>query len=163
MINIIVAMDENRVIGKRGNIPWHISEDLQRFKRLTMGHPVIMGRKTFESIWASLGKPLPGRTNIIVTRDREYVAKSRCVVFHALEKALSFVEHQQAFVIGGGEIYAQCIDRADRLYVTHIRNGFDGDTYFPKIDPHVWKVIEYKEYSQDAVNPYAFTTYVRIH
>ncbi|OGY68038.1 MAG: hypothetical protein A3B16_02450 [Candidatus Zambryskibacteria bacterium RIFCSPLOWO2_01_FULL_45_43] len=165
MINIIVAMDENRVIGKRGRIPWHISDDIKRFKRLTMGHPVIMGRKTFESICSNLGKPLPGRTNVVVTRSHKYDAKPGCVIFHSLEKALLFVEHQQAFVIGGGEIYKQCLDRADRLYVTHVRDSFNGDTYFPKVDSQRWKLIEHEEHPKKHPKvkiPYAFATYARV-
>lgn len=121
-------MDKNRGIGKQNTIPWHIPEDFKHFKTITIGHPVIMGRKTFESI----GKPLPGRTNIIVTRNSGYDAK--VIVSHSLKEAVSYAQSkdsEEVFIIGGEELYNQGIELADRLYVTIIDHEFDTDRFFP--------------------------------
>lgn len=131
-ISLIAAMDEKRGIGKGNAIPWHIPEDLKRFKELTMGHPVIMGRKTYQSI----GRALPGRRNIIVTRDENYLATG-CVVCHTLEAALEVAkteEQGELFVIGGAQIYAQAIDIADRLYLTLITGVYQADAFFPRYE-----------------------------
>lgn len=127
MVSIIVAIAQNGIIGGGNALLWHISEDLQRFKRLTTGHPVVMGRKTFESI----GKPLPNRMNVIITRQPDYKADG-CIVVHSLEEAIgSFPPEEEIFIIGGGEIYNQAWNIADRLYITWIGAAFDGDTYLP--------------------------------
>lgn len=128
-ICIIAALSENRVIGKDGKIPWYISEDLKRFRELTTPHPIIMGRKTFESI----GKPLPLRTNIIITRDLSFT-EPRCMVVHSLEDGITaakVIDNEKIFIVGGGEIYAQAIEFADRLYLTLVERNFEGDTFFP--------------------------------
>ena len=136
MITLIAACSENRVIGKDGTLIWHIPEDLKRFKKLTLGNPIVMGRKTYESI----GKPLPGRTNIILTRDKNFKAEN-CLVYNKISDVLEIFEKSNIFVIGGGEIYKQFLDRADRIELTLIHKNFDGDTYFPQIG-NDWEVIE---------------------
>ncbi len=129
-ICIIAAMSENRVIGKDGQIPWHISADLKRFKELTTPHPIVMGRKTFEAI----GRPLPNRYNIVVTHDRNFRWNENLVSSLSLENALTLAklkDKQKVFIIGGGEIYRQSIKYADRLYLTLVEGQFEGDTFFP--------------------------------
>ncbi|MFA5934915.1 MAG: dihydrofolate reductase [Candidatus Paceibacterota bacterium] len=130
-VNIIVAIGKNGEIGKNNHLIWKISDDLKRFKALTTGHPIIMGRKTFESI----GKPLPNRTNIIVTRNIEYRAMG-CIVCNSLEKAVEegFQKDDQIFIIGGQEIYSQAIKIANRLYLTLIDEESDADAFFPNYD-----------------------------
>lgn len=127
-ICIIAAISENNVIGNSGRIPWHISADLKRFKELTMGHPIIMGRKTFESI----GKPLPGRENIVISRKITTIAG--CICCQSLEEAIQrgkLDDEERVFIIGGEEVYNQAIDMADRLFLTIAKGSFSGDTSFP--------------------------------
>lgn len=136
---IIVAISDNNAIGRDNALLWHISEDLKFFRRTTLGCPVIMGRKTFESI----GRPLPKRTNIVVSRGSE--APEGTLLAHSLEEAFAMVESasvasERCFVIGGGQIYAQALDLADRLIITHVHTIIeDADTFFPQTDPLVWK------------------------
>jgi dihydrofolate reductase len=140
-ISLIAALTDDGVIGKDGKIPWHISEDLKRFKAKTMGCPVIMGRKTFESIVASLGKPLPGRTNVIITRNKEFRPVGT-LVFGGLHDALMYLRSRsepQVFVIGGGEIYREAIERADEMLLTYVHEKHEGDTFFPKFDAAQWE------------------------
>lgn len=132
-IHIIAAIGKNLVIGRGNELLWPIPDDLKRFKQLTTGHPVIMGRKTFESIFASLGKPLPNRTNIVITRDPSY-QREGVVVVHSLEEALDqarALDAAEMFVIGGAQIYEQALPLADKLYLTLIDAEEDGDAYFP--------------------------------
>jgi dihydrofolate reductase len=136
MITLIAACSENRVIGKDGTLIWHIPEDLKRFKKLTLGNPIVMGRKTYESI----GKPLPGRTNIILSRDKS-LRIDGCLVYNKISDILEIFEKNNIFVIGGGEIYKQFLDKADRIELTLIHKNFDGDTYFPEIGIN-WQVVE---------------------
>ena len=152
---MIVAMAANRAIGKDNRMPWHLPADLKHFKETTMGCPVIMGRKTFESILASLGKPLPGRTNIVVTRNAGFshpgavTVTSPQAALEAAHRAMQSVEahaptvsetrSDEVFVIGGAEIYAAMLPLARRIVVTEIRQNFDGDAFFPTLDPKVWK------------------------
>jgi len=154
ILSVIVAVSRNGVIGRDGDMPWHLSSDLKRFKQLTMGAPVIMGRKTQESI----GKPLPGRLNIAVTRNFDWSADGVIRVGSldaAIELATAHLESaepdpndpeaplaDEIFVIGGGEIYAQALAIADLLYVTHVEAEVEGDTHFPAIDPAVWEIVE---------------------
>ena len=143
-IVIHVAMAENGVIGRAGAMPWRLATDLRRFKALTMGKPVVMGRITFESI----GRPLPGRLNIVVTRDADWRAEGVETV-HSLDDALALARVRARCapaadaicIIGGGEIYRQAIDYADRLHVTHVLAAIRGDTRFPPIDPAVWREV----------------------
>ena len=151
---IIVAIADNNAIGKDNALLWHISEDLKFFKRTTMGCPVIMGRKTFESI----GRPLPKRTNIVVTRGG-FEAPEGVVVVSSLEEAFASVpgDVERAFVIGGGQIYAQALSLADRLIVTHVHTVIeDADTFFPSIDPSVWSVADRSELQSDLETGYSF-------
>jgi len=136
-IGIYVAVARNGVIGNDGEMPWRLSSDLKRFKSATMGKPVVMGRKT----WESIGKPLPGRRNIVVTRNRDYRAEGADVAA-SLPDALDMARSQRAeevAVIGGGEIYRQAMEMAHRLHVTHVEAELEGDTRFPAIDPAIWQ------------------------
>ncbi len=126
MISIIAALGKNRVLGKDNELLWRIPDDLKRFKELTTGHPIIMGSKTYESI----GKPLPNRTNIVLTKDSDYEAPGTIVV-HSLEEAFEKAENEEIFVIGGGQIYALALPYADKLYLTLIDDKKEGDTFFP--------------------------------
>jgi dihydrofolate reductase len=134
-LSLIAAVARNGVIGAKQGIPWRLSTDLQRFKKLTMGKPVIMGRKTFESI----GKPLPGRLNIVITRGSRLAADVVCVAdIDEAIKAAAGSGAEEAMIIGGGEIYAATIDRANALYITHVDAAPEGDTFFPAIDQSIW-------------------------
>ena len=140
VVAIVAAVAENGIIGVRQAMPWRLSSDMQRFKRLTMGKPVIMGRKTYDSI----GRPLAGRLNIVVTR--QSLAGEGVVIAPSLEAALVIAEERgggadEVMVIGGGQLYAAAIDLVDRLYVTHVEATPEGDTRFPIIDPAVWKAV----------------------
>ncbi len=133
-ICVIAAMSENRVIGKDGKIPWRIPEDLRKFRDLTTPHPVIMGRKTFDSVYEILKRPLPNRVNIVVSRQMPLRGFEGITVAYSIEEALmvgTILDNKQVFIAGGGEIYRQTIDRADRLYLTLVEGSFEGDTYFP--------------------------------
>ena len=151
-IALIVAMAENRVIGKENTIPWHIPDELQLFKKHTMGHPILMGRKTYESI----GKPLPGRTNIIITRSKGFSARG-CEVYTDLKEALSRFQDEKIFVIGGAEIFAQTLDLADELYITHVRKSISGDTFFPEFDETRFEITATESF--DGEPPYTFMHY----
>jgi dihydrofolate reductase len=150
MLSMIVAMGENRVIGVENRLPWHIPEDLKRFKQITKGHPIIMGRKTFESI----GKPLPGRTNIVITRNKEYRAEgiiSCSSLKEAMEWAAKAPGSEEIFVIGGAEIFKSCLDNADRIYLTLVKWPFDGDTYLPDFNEAAFQIIQEEELSKNPV------------
>src|SRR5665647_506999 len=148
MISIIVAVSEDGGIGKDNELLWHISEDLKRFKRLTTGHTLIMGKKTWDSLPR---KPLPGRKNIVLT-DVFGESFDSSLTAYSIEDALSKCEKdEEIFVIGGGSVYKQFMALADRLYITHVHKKAEADIYFPEIDPKVWKVIEKEEFN-DAEN-----------
>ena len=158
-LSIIVAASQNNVIGKDNQLIWRLSADLKRFKALTTGHHIIMGRKTFDSI----GKPLPNRTSIIITRQTDYKIEG-CIVVNSLEEALEKVPtDQEAFIIGGGTIYKEVMDKADKLYLTLVHKKFDGDTFFPKIDEKIWENVKREDYMPSEKNEYAysFVDYVR--
>jgi dihydrofolate reductase len=134
-LNMIVAMARNRVIGIDNKLPWHIPGELKYFKDLTMGHHIIMGRKTYESI----GRPLPGRTTIIVSRDADYVQEG-CLVAHSLQEAVRLSDgDEQVFFVGGSSLYEQALPLADRLYITEIQADYAGDAHFPEFDRTVWR------------------------
>jgi dihydrofolate reductase len=154
MISLLVAMDKNQLIGKDNDLPWRLPADLAYFKRVTMGHPIIMGRKTYDSI----GRPLPGRENIIVTRDTSYKAEG-CKVIHSIEEIVKMNQQtdQELFVIGGAEIFKEILPHSDRLYITEINEEFEGDTYFPAFDKAEWKVISEEQGIKDEKNPYDYT------
>jgi dihydrofolate reductase len=144
-ISLIVAMAINRAIGINGQMPWHLSADLRHFKKITMGSPLIMGRKTFEAI----GKPLPGRNNIIISRNSAY-AQSGCQTFINIGDALQAChESEEVFVIGGATLYQALLASSDFLYITEINKAFAGDTFFPEIDFHNWREIERQEITDD--------------
>jgi len=151
ILSLIVATAENNVIGKANTMPWHLPADLAYFKKTTLGKPIIMGRKTFESI----GRPLPNRQNIVVTRDVSYQAEGIDIV-DSIEKALSLVsEAEEVMVIGGGTVYQSCLAQADRLYITHIHAKIEGDTYFPDYDrENDWKKVCCESYQADERNAY---------
>lgn len=148
-------MTDHRVIGYHNQLPWQMPADLAHFKKITLHHPVVMGRKTYQSI----GHALPQRTNIIITRDEKFKAEG-CLVFHALPQAIQFLQqqaHQEIFIIGGAEIFAQALPLADRLYVTFIHADIVGDCYFPQWDKTNWREIERYDHAPDAKNPYAYS------
>jgi dihydrofolate reductase len=153
MISFIWAMDENGVIGHENKLPWKIPADLKFFKETTMGHPIVMGRKTFESI----GKPLPGRENIVLTRDLSYEADG-CVVYHEMEEVLHHAEETEVevMVTGGAEIFKKFIPYADKLYVTRIHESFEGDTYFPELNWDEYELVSKKQGVQNEQNPYHY-------
>lgn len=156
---MIAAAAENNAVGKDQDLVWHLPDDFKRFKRLTTGHHIIMGRKTFETF----PKPLPNRTHIVITRKENYLKKDAIVV-SSLEKALEFVKKdEQSFIIGGGEIYELGLKVADKIELTRVHGTFDADTFFPEIDEEKWKVIAEEFHPKDEKHDYAFTylTYVR--
>lgn len=137
---IVAAVADNGVIGKNGELPWHIPEDLQRFKKITQGHVVLMGRKTYESILKRLGKPLPNRTNVVITRQRDYPFPPDVKSFASLEAALEALQNEPTvFVIGGSEIYRQIMSQVHTLHITHVHQTVEGNAFFPQIDPTVWE------------------------
>lgn len=154
-ISLIAAVANNGVIGRRGQLPWRLKADLQRFKQLTMGHTVIMGRKT----WESIGRPLPGRRMVVVTRQKDYQAEGAKLVGSvddAIELARS-ASDEEAFVIGGGEIYRLTLPRADRLYLTRVHAEVEGDATFPDVDCQRWRLVESDLRSADEVNEFPMT------
>ncbi len=161
-IALIVAVAENGVIGRDGTMPWRLSSDLKYFRRLTMGKPVIMGRRTFQSI----GRPLDGRDNIVITCDRGFAADGVTIVRSpddALERAAAFAEARGAdeiMVIGGGTIYAAIFDRADRLYLTEVHAAPDGDTKFPDFERHEWREISRQRFAAGAKDSAAYSLVV---
>ena len=159
MITIIAAIAENNALGKDNQLIWHIPADLKRFKKVTSNHHVIMGRKTFES----LGKPLPNRTNIIITRNLNYKAEG-CVVVNSLNEAIEVAkEDKNPFILGGAEIYKQAIEIADKLDLTFVHHEFDADVFFPKIDTTIWKEISREYFKADDKNKfnYSFVSYLK--
>jgi dihydrofolate reductase len=155
-VSLIAALAKNRVIGANGTLPWRLPEDLKRFKALTMGHPIIMGRKTFESI----GRPLPGRQNIVVTRNADFAAAG-CAVVKSPEAALAACDNaEEAFVIGGAELYRAFLDTADRMILTEIEQVVEGDAYFPEFERSQWRETA-REPVAGAALPCFFVTYER--
>ena len=156
---IIVAAAENGVIGKDNALPWHLPEDLRYFKRVTMGKPIVMGRKTFESI----GRPLPGRTNIVITRDRDWVADG-VKVAHSLDEAITLAADvglidgvEELMVIGGAEIYAAALPQADRLYLTQVDAEVEGDAWLPEINWAKWREVSRQSHQAGEGNPYNYS------
>lgn len=158
-ISLIVAAAENNAIGKDNALLWHLSADLKRFKALTTGHPVIMGRKTFESI----GKPLPNRRNIVISRS--VPAIEGCEVVASVDEALALMKSgEEAFIIGGGSIYKALWDKADRLYLTSVKTALEGDTFIPEVKPDEWEEVKREDFDADEKNEfgYSFIDYVRV-
>jgi dihydrofolate reductase len=151
-VSIIVAMAANRVIGHENRLPWHLPADLQHFKQITMGKPIVMGRKTFESI----GRPLPGRTNIVITRNENYSAGG-CVVVHSLNEAMRAAgDSEEVMVIGGAEFYRQVLPYAGTLYLTCVEGEFEGDAYFPELADDEWREVASEAHAADEKNPHAY-------
>lgn len=160
LISLIAALDRRRGIGKDNQLPWRLPADLKRFRELTTGHHIITGRKTYESI----GKPLPGRTTIIITRNRDYKAEG-CFIVHSLNEALELARsrgEQEVFVIGGAEIYAQALPLADRLYLTLVDAGVEADAFFPAFEENEWLLAEESCHAPDEKNTLA-TVYRTLH
>lgn len=152
-VSLIAAMDQDRVIGVDNALPWHLPADLRRFRQLTLGKPVLMGRRTHESI----GVPLPERENIIITRDEEYEAEG-CTVAHSVDQALRLCEpYPEAMVIGGASLYRQTLACAQRLYLTLVHHRFRGDTFFPVLESDAWKEVERRDFVADARNPFPYS------
>ncbi len=152
IVSLIVAMDEKGGIGKNDRLPWHLRSDLQRFKKLTVGHHVIMGRKTYEAI----GKPLPGRRMVVITHQSEYNAEG-CQVVHSIGEALylaSSSQESEVFIIGGGEIFPQAIDLADKVYLTIVHTDAHADVFIPKLNPNHWSEIYTESTPQNAHDDY---------
>jgi dihydrofolate reductase len=159
-LSILVAMASNRTIGINNTLPWRIPADLQHFKKLTMGHHMIMGRKTFESI----GKPLPGRTTVVVSRDRNLKIDG-CIVAHSLQEAIAHCSSDSlVFVVGGADMYAQALGLADTLYITEIQQDVAGDAWFPEFDRSKWLEVSREAHHQDTPQSldYHFVEYRRI-
>lgn len=160
MLTLIAATSTNNALGKDNQLVWHLPDDFKRFKALTSEHYIIMGRKTFESF----PKPLPNRTHIIITRQPNYQAPEGCVVVSSLEKAMELCPaNEEAFVIGGGEIYQQALDIVDKIDVTRVHTTIDADTFFPEIDTNIWKLVFEEFHPKDEKHNYDFTflTYVK--
>lgn len=153
IISIISAIAQNYVIGDKNRLLWHLPADMQHFREMTMGKPVIMGRKTFESI----GKPLPGRENIIVTGETNYKPKG-CKIAHSIDEAINLVKDQkEVMIIGGASLYKQMLPRADKLYLTLVHQEFTGDAYFPKFNWGEWDQIERVDHKADQNNSYSYS------
>ena len=151
-LSIIVAMDDNHLIGKDNGLPWHLPADLTFFKKVTTGHSIIMGRKTYDSI----GKPLPNRRNIVITKSVDASIEG-CEVFNSIDDALdSTKEEEEVLVIGGANLCQQVLARAARLYITHIEGVFEGDTYFPDYDTNEWREISCESHTPDEKNPHHY-------
>lgn len=151
-LNLIWAMDRNGLIGKDNKMPWHLPAEFAYFRKVTTGHPIVMGRRTFESI----GKPLPGRTNVIVTRNPDYAPKD-CLVMHSTEQVLEQFGGQPIFIIGGGQIYRAFLPYAEKLFVTVIDHEFAGDEYFPTVDWTQWQLTAEEPGTRDEKNPFDYS------
>ena len=153
IISCIVAIDAAGAIGYQNQLPWHMPADLKHFKEITYGKPIVMGRKTYESI----GKPLPHRENIIITRDKDFTALG-CHVYSSIDSALADYAHSpEIMIIGGATIFAELLPKADRLYLTEIDHHFTADTFLPRINYEQWRVIQKTSHTADEKNPYNYT------
>jgi len=151
MISMIAAVARNGVIGKDNRLPWNLPADLAYFKKVTMGHAVVMGRRTFESI----GRPLPGRCNIILTGDRNYHPEN-CIIMHSVEEVLEYGKDRDIFIIGGAKVYKSFMNHAGMLYITLIDRDFEGDAYFPEIDKSQWTVVSQTKWGKDESSGYRY-------
>ncbi|GLU42619.1 dihydrofolate reductase [Allomuricauda sp. NBRC 101325] len=151
---IIAAAGENNALGKDNDLVWHLPDDFKRFKTITSGHKIIMGRKTLESF----PKPLPNRTHIAITRDTDYTPKFPCTIVHSLEEAIALVAPDEtAFIIGGGEIYNQSMAVATDIELTRVHETFEADAFFPEIDPKNWELVKEEHHLKDERHQYDFT------
>ena len=160
MITIIAAIANNNALGKDNDLIWHLPADLKRFKKVTSGHHILMGRNTFESI----GKPLPNRTSVIITRNNDYF-KDGCLVANSIKEAIDLTDEKDAFIIGGAQIYKQALkdNLADRLDITIVHHDFEADVFFPEINMDVWKEVAREDFKADEKNKYdySFVSYIR--
>lgn len=161
MITIIAAIAANNALGKDNDLIWHLPADLKRFKKVTTGHHILMGRNTFESI----GKPLPNRTTVIITRNNDYF-KDGCLVANSIEGAIDLAKNDTSvFIIGGAQIYKQAMESnlVDTLDITYVHNEFEADVFFPEIDPAIWKEVAKEDFKADDKNKYdySFVSYIR--
>lgn len=154
-ISLIAAMDKNRLIGVKNGLPWHLPADFKHFKQVTMGKPVVMGRKTFESI----GRPLPGRTNVVVSR-KGFQAEGVVSVENIEQALLAVADAEEIMIIGGANFYEQMISKADRMYLTYVDTECEGDAWFPEFDVSEWQIIEEQQYHADEKNNYDFKVIV---
>ena len=154
MITIIAAIGKNNELGKNNDLIWHLPADLKRFKKVTTGHHIIMGRNTFESI----GKPLPNRTSIIITRNKDYF-KDGCLIANSIEEAIHLTKGKDAFIIGGAQIYQQALEKGlvDRLDITTVHSEFDADVFFPEIDAAIWKEVSKEDFKADEKNKFDYS------
>ena len=155
MITIIAAIGKNNELGKDNDLIWHLPADLKRFKKVTTGHTIIMGRNTFESI----GKPLPNRRSVIITRNKEY-QQAGCTIVHSLEDAIQLVkEEERAFIIGGAQIYKEAMEKeiVDQLDITLVHQNFEADVYFPEIDTKKWQSMSKEDFSSDEKNSFGYS------
>ena len=158
-ISLIVAMDQNRLIGADNRLPWRLPDDMAWFKEKTMGKPVLMGRKTYESIPAKF-RPLPGRHNIVLTRNREFSLPG-CTVVHSVDEAITATGSvDEIFIAGGTEIYELFLPKVDRLYLTKVHAEFVGDSYFPELDESAWQETFCQEHPADERHPFSFTWHI---
>nr|AIA15902.1 Dihydrofolate reductase [uncultured bacterium]AIA16461.1 Dihydrofolate reductase [uncultured bacterium] len=151
-----VAVSENNVIGKNNDLPWHLPEDLKHFKELTLGKTVLMGRKTFESIVSRLGKPLPGRKNVVITRQEEYKAPAEVLVFKSLDEAVQNLLADDVYIIGGAEIFKQALPVAQAMEFTHVHGNFEGDAFFPSVNWDEWEKVKEEKHEK-----FSFAKYIK--
>lgn len=157
-LTFVAALAENRVIGSRNDLPWHIPEDLKHFRQVTQGKPCLMGKNTFDSIMNRLGKPLPGRKNIVISRQADYSPPAGVLKFDSPAAALKALQDEpEVMVIGGGQIYAQLIDQADKLLLTEVHRVIDGDVFFPEFDKAQWQKV-----SEEPHDGFSFVEYAKI-
>lgn len=161
MITIIAAAAANNALGKDNDLIWHLPDDFKRFKQITTGHFIVMGRKTFESF----PKPLPNRTHVIITRQEDYTAPEGCIVVNSLKKAIAIcTKDEDIFIIGGGEIYQQSMSIANKIELTRVFTSPEADTFFPEINPEEWKLVFEEFHPKDEKHAFDFTflTYIRL-
>lgn len=157
MLSLIAAIAKNNCIGVKNKLPWNIPEDLKHFKDLTHGKTTLMGQNTFDSIVGYLGKPLPNRKSVVITNNPDYIPPEGVRVYNSLDTAFEELKNEDVYVCGGASIYRQTIDRVDTLYITHIHESYEGDTFFPEIDKNIWKETEREDHEK-----FSFVTYKRI-
>jgi dihydrofolate reductase len=165
MISLIAAVAKNNVIGNQGEIPWYLPADLKHFASVTKGHTVIMGRKTYESIIARIGKPLPDRKNIIITSNHSYQAPG-CEIYSSIEEILEKIKNtpEEIFIIGGEKVYKDFLPYADKLYITEVHAEISGNAFFPEFDKNKWQEVKHESHSKDEKNQfdYTFTELVQV-
>ena len=153
MLSIIVALSDNNVVGRENKLPWKLSADLKRLKAITMGHHLIMGRLT----WESLGRPLPGRTNVVITSDRNYIAEGGVVVGSLAEAIILSSQDPEGFIFGGGKVFKEALPKVDKIYMTRVHAKVEGDAFFPALDMNEWREVEREDFKADEKNQYDYS------